>query len=102
QGTLHAISIVNGQVVDKWSVPNVTQPGGGLAAGDLDGDGVPEIVGCMDPGPSGTSCCDATAENTGVIAFRADGSTFWTQPDTTQVHCGYDTPVIADLDQDGN
>jgi hypothetical protein len=63
-------------------VPNVTQPGGGLAAGDLDGDGVPEIVGCMDPGPSGTSCCDAIAENTGVIAFRADGSTFWTQPDT--------------------
>ncbi len=102
QGTLHAISIIDGKVVDKWSVPNVVQPGAGLAAADLDGDGVPEIVGCMDPGPAGTSCCDAIAQNTGVIAFRADGSTLWTQTDTTQVHCGYDTPVIGDLDQDGH
>jgi hypothetical protein len=38
---LHAISIVDGQVVEKWSIPNMVQPGGGLAAGDLDGDGVP-------------------------------------------------------------
>lgn len=102
QGTLHAISVINGAFVDKWSKPNVTQPGGGLAAADLDGDGVPEIVGCMNPGPNGANCCDALAQNTGVIAFRADGSTYWTQPDTTQVHCGYESPVIADLNQDGN
>jgi hypothetical protein len=102
QGTLHAISIVGGQVVEKWSQPDVVQPGAGLAAADLDGDGVPEIVGCMNPGPSGVSCCDAVAQNTGVIAFRADGSTLWTQTDTTQVHCGYESPVIADFDQDGN
>jgi hypothetical protein len=89
QGTLHAISIVGGKVVDKWTKPNMTQPGAGLAAGDLDGDGVPEIVGCMNPGPSGASCCDALAQNTGAIAFRADGSTLWTSADTTQVHCGY-------------
>ncbi|MFO0591347.1 MAG: VCBS repeat-containing protein [Polyangiaceae bacterium] len=101
-GTLHAISIVGGQVVDKWSAPNMVQPGGGLAAADLDGDGVPEIVGCMNPGPSGSSCCDATAQDTGVIAFRADGTTFWTQTDTTKVHCGYQHPAIGDVDQDGH
>src|SRR5699024_3831209 len=38
QGTLHAISVVGGQIVEKFTVPNATQPGGGLAAGDLDGD----------------------------------------------------------------
>ena len=101
QGTLHAISLVGGKVVDKWSVPNVVQPGAGLAAADLDGDGVPEIVGCANPGPAGASCCDALAQNTGVVAFRADGKPFWTQSDTTKVHCGYEAPAIGDVDGDG-
>ena len=96
EGTLHAISPLDGKLVDKWAKPGMVQPGGGLAAGDLDGDGVPEIVGCMNPGPTGASCCDALAQNTGAIAFRADGSTLWTQPDTAQVHCGYEAPAIAD------
>ncbi len=70
QGTLHAISLKDGAFVDKFTVANVTQPGAGLAAADLDADGVPEIVGCMNPGPAGNSCCDAVAQNTGVIASR--------------------------------
>ena len=101
QGTLHAISVVGGKIVDKWTKPNVTQPGAGLAAGDLDGDGVPEIVGCANPGPAGVSCCDAVAYNTGAIAFKADGSTLWTQTDTTKVHCGPNHPAIGDVDGDG-
>jgi hypothetical protein len=102
QGTLHAISVVGGKVVEKWSAPNMTQPGAGLAAADLDGDGVPEIVACMNPGPGGASCCDAVAQNTGVVAFKADGTVLWTQPDTTKVHCGYQHPAIGDVDQDGH
>jgi hypothetical protein len=42
------------------------------------------------------SCCDAQAQNTGVIAYHADGSVAWTQPDSTKVHCGYEAPAIAD------
>ncbi len=102
QGTLHAISIIGGQVVEKWSAPNTTQPGAGLAAADLDGDGAPEIVACMNPGPNGASCCDAIAQNTGVVAFKADGTVLWTQTDTTKVHCGNQHPAIGDVDQDGH
>ncbi|MFO0547433.1 MAG: VCBS repeat-containing protein [Polyangiaceae bacterium] len=99
-GTLHAISIVDGAVVDKLTIPDSVQPGSTPASADIDGDGVPEIVACMNPGPNGASCCDALAQNTGVVAFRADGSVLWTQPDNTKVHCGYESPVIANVDAD--
>ncbi|MCA9660988.1 MAG: hypothetical protein KC486_21785, partial [Myxococcales bacterium] len=101
QGTLHAISIVDGQIEEKWTLPDVTQPGGGLAGGDLDNDGVPEIVACANPGPGGQSCCDALAQNTGVVALKADGSNLWSQLDTGKVHCGYEKPAIGDVNQDG-
>jgi hypothetical protein len=92
-GTLHAISIVGGQIVEKLSVPGLVRGASGAAAADLDGDGVPEIVVCSAKGPA--------AANTGVLAFHADGSVLWEQPDTTKVHCGNDAPAIGDVDGDG-
>lgn len=57
---------------------------GGLAAGDLDGDGSPEIL--------------ATSINHAITAFRADGSVLWQFNDDDSIHS---TPVIGDLDRDG-
>ncbi len=94
-GTLHVTSIVGGKFVDKWSKPDAVGGSSGLAAGDLDGDGVAEIVACLPP-PS------TTDHNTGVIAYKADGSVLWTQTDTTKVHCGYEYPAIADPDHTGS
>src|SRR5262249_54109452 len=86
QGPLHAVSVKNGQLVEKWTVPNAVLPIAGLAAADLDGDGVPEIVGCTD--------------TFGVVAYRADGTRYWSQPDTSQMHCDF-APSIGDVDGDG-
>lgn len=93
-GSLYAFSVIDGELQQKWVVEDKIAPIAILAAGDLDGDGVAEIVTCA--APSG-----GDARNTGVIAFRADGSEFWTQADKTRVHCGYDAPAIADPLQTG-
>lgn len=82
-GTAHAISIVGGQVVEKWAVPGVWNAAGELAAGNIDGTAGNEIVGCSAPG---------------VTALKADGSVLWTT--TESVSCRM--PGIADLDGDGN
>jgi hypothetical protein len=57
---------------------------GGVAAGDLDGDGVPEVV--------------ITSRNHEVTAFRMNGSVMWrfNADDTV-----FTTPLIADIDRDG-
>jgi len=57
---------------------------GGLAAGDLDGDGSPEIL--------------ATSINHAITAFRADGSVLWQFNNDDSI---FSTPVIGDLDRDG-
>ncbi len=83
-GTLHAISIVGGKVVDKWSVPGgVVNPAAQIAGGDIDGKPGNEVVACGTDGH--------------VHAFRGDGSPFWTS--TAAVGCSF--PSIADLDGDG-
>jgi hypothetical protein len=83
QGTLHAISWVNGQLVDKWAATGVSvNPSGQLAGGNIDGNPGNEIIACGDPQPS-------------TMAFRGDGTLLWSAP----VSCAM--PSIADLDADG-
>jgi hypothetical protein len=82
-GTLHAISMKNGALVDKWSssTPAVS-PATSLAGGDIDGLPGNEIIACGDTQPS-------------TIAFKGDGTVLW----TAAVSCYM--PSIADLDGDG-
>ena len=80
-GVLHAISVVGGQVVDKWTVSGI-QPTRHLAAGNLDATTGAEVVACGNDGA--------------VHAIRGDGSPFWTTP---VGQCFM--PSIADLDGDG-
>ncbi|MBK6519733.1 MAG: VCBS repeat-containing protein [Polyangiaceae bacterium] len=81
-GVLHAISVVEGVVVDKWSAPGV-HPTRQLAAGDFDGAPGNEVVACMFDGT--------------VRAFDGAGATLW----TTAGPVGCFMPSIADLDGDG-
>ena len=85
-GTLHAISIVDGAVVEKWSVnPQVDQiqPGRSIAGGNIDLTPGNEIVTCTSTGR--------------VRAFDHDGTELW----VSEYAGGCFMPSIADLDQDG-
>jgi len=79
-GVLHAISYVNGALVDKWSVPGIN-PSGQLAGGDVDGLPGNEVIACGDGGFT--------------HAFKGDGSPLWSY------QAGCYMPSIADLDGDG-
>jgi hypothetical protein len=85
-GTLHAISIINGAVVEKWAAnagttsPN--HPGRSIAAGNIDGVPGNEIVVCTTDGRA--------------RAYTAAGTELWLSPPGTCT-----MPSIADLDQDG-
>jgi hypothetical protein len=81
-GTLHAISIVGGKVVEKWSKPGEVFPQFQLAAGDIDAKAGNEVVAC---GTDGT-----------VHAYRGDGSLLWK---SAALSCYM--PAVADLDADG-
>ncbi len=81
-GVLHAISVLNGVVTDKWTATEV-HPTKQLAAGNVDGVAGNEIVGCTQAGA--------------VRAWNgADGTVLWT---SAAMSCFM--PSIADLDQDG-
>ncbi|MEM6992023.1 MAG: VCBS repeat-containing protein [Myxococcota bacterium] len=82
-GTLHAISIVDGQVEHKWEsgpVGQLRSPFGG------DVDGVP-----------GTEVLACHADLDRVNAYAGDGTLLWTSP--PGANCV--RPAIADLDGDG-
>jgi hypothetical protein len=85
-GTLHAVSVIDGVLVKKWSVNPQTDrvwPGKALAAADLDGLPGAEIVACT--------------ENNRVRAFKPDGTTLWVSSGSN--YC--DMPSLADFDGDG-
>ncbi len=79
-GTLHAISIVNSTVVEKFSVPGVS-PMSQLAGGNIDGKPGNEVVGC---------------NGSVATAFDGTGKVVWTN---SNVSCA--SPAIADLEGDG-
>ena len=87
-GVLRALSIVQGQFVEKWRIPNdgnpsVVQAAKQIAAGNFDGAPGNEVVACGQDGF--------------VYAFRGDGSLLWKS--TTELTCFM--PHLADLDGDG-
>jgi hypothetical protein len=84
---LRAISGADGSEI--WSVTNNHQITGALAAGDIDNDGLVEIIA---PGTGGTVYA---YENTGVLKWQATGL-------SSHMYNTSDAPAIADLDADGN
>ena len=86
-GTTRAISIINGQIVEKWAVKFVddpVNPGREVAGGDIDGKPGNEIVTCTTSGR--------------VRALDAAGAELW----ITANVLGCVQPTITDLDGDGN
>jgi hypothetical protein len=81
-GTLHAIAVRSGKLVDRWAVPSAINPAAQLAGGDIDGKPGNEVVAC---GADGA-----------VHAYHGDGSPYWT---SAKIAC--DFPSIADLDGSG-
>lgn len=81
-GTVHALTVSNGALVERWAAPGLILADSQLASGDVDGLDGNEVVGC---GPDG------------VVALNgADGSLLWS---TTGAGCS--APSLADLDGDG-
>jgi hypothetical protein len=85
-GTLRALSIVDGAMIEKWAVnPQGPQihPGVEITAGDVDGQPGAEIFVCTNTGQ--------------VRAFRPDGTDLW----TSTYAAGCIMPSLADVDLDG-
>jgi FG-GAP-like repeat len=86
-GVLHAISVVGGQVVDKWATAaGAVNPTKQIAGGDFSTDPGNEVVAC--------------ATNGTVVAFRGEDGT--PLPGWTPTAMACVMPSIADLDGDGS
>ncbi len=93
-GLLRAISGSDGS--ELWTVVDSRyelRAEGGVAVGDIDNDGLPEII--------------AVHESHAIIAFENDGSFKWMSPVITGAGgpfgpVGFGAPSLADLDADGS
>ena len=86
-GTVHAISIIDGKVVEKtsggWPITGVIRASAELAAGNIDGVPGNEVVACGQDGF--------------MYAFNADGTQLWKSAEAAACRL----PSIADIDGDG-
>lgn len=83
-GTLRALTVKNGVLVEKWHTAAELFPGGGVAGGNFDGKPGNEVVACLANG-----FVRAYDGATGAVLWTSDGP----------YRCS--TPAIADLEHDG-
>ncbi len=81
-GTVHALTVRNGALVEAWARPGVINAASQLASGNIDGQPGNEVVGCSPTGP---------------VALRgADGTVLWSATSNACTMLN-----LADLDGDG-
>jgi len=80
-GPVHAISILDQKIVDKWTFPGI-QPSAQLAGGNIDGQPGNEVIACAHDGT--------------VQALKGDGTSLWK---SLAIACFQ--PSLADLEADG-